>query len=91
MYSGDIREPTWGNASTLAWNARDVGSIPALSTIFPIFITPTTYIYVHMIYIYIYIYTCVYVCTFVGTIVGNFLCNSFMGNIEGNSSLSNTW
>ena len=29
--------------STVAWNARDVGSIPALGTIFPIFITPTTY------------------------------------------------
>ena len=28
--------------SILAWNARDVGSIPALSKIFPIFITPTT-------------------------------------------------
>ena len=28
--------------STLAWNARDVGLIPALGTMFPIFITPTT-------------------------------------------------
>ena len=28
--------------STLAWNVRDVGSIPTLSMIFPIFITPTT-------------------------------------------------
>ena len=28
--------------STLAWNARDVGSIPAIDIIFPIFITPTT-------------------------------------------------
>ena len=28
--------------STLAWNARDVGSIPGLGTVFPIFITPTT-------------------------------------------------
>ena len=28
--------------STLARNARDVGSIPALGTIFPIFITPMT-------------------------------------------------
>ena len=27
---------------TLAWNARDVGSIPALGAIFPIFMTPTT-------------------------------------------------
>ena len=26
--------------STLGWNARDVGSIPALGTIFHIFITP---------------------------------------------------
>ena len=25
--------------STLAWNARDVGLVPALGTIFPIFIT----------------------------------------------------
>ena len=39
-YSGDIREPTWCNGSTLAWNARDVSSSPALGTIFPIFITP---------------------------------------------------
>ena len=28
--------------STMAKNARGVGSIPALATIFPIFITPTT-------------------------------------------------
>ena len=28
--------------STLAWNARDAGSIPALGTIYPVFITPTT-------------------------------------------------
>ena len=34
-YSGDIREPT---LSTLAWNVRDVDSIPTLGTIFPIFI-----------------------------------------------------
>ena len=34
---------TSGNiGSTLARNARDVGSIPALGTIFPIFITPMT-------------------------------------------------
>ena len=26
----------------MAWNARDVGSIPALDTIFPSFIAPTT-------------------------------------------------
>ena len=30
--------------STLAQNARDVGSIPALGAIFPIFITPITFI-----------------------------------------------
>ena len=30
--------------STLARNARHVDSIPALGTIFPIFITPTTYV-----------------------------------------------
>ena len=29
-------------ASTPAWNARDVGSIPALGAIFPILITRTT-------------------------------------------------
>ena len=27
---------------TLAWNAKDMGSIPTLGTTFPIFITPTT-------------------------------------------------
>ena len=27
--------------STLAWDARDIGSIPALGAIFHIFITPT--------------------------------------------------
>ena len=52
-YSGDIRESMWCNGSTLARNARDVGSSPTLGTVFPIFVTPTTYIY---IYIYIYIY-----------------------------------
>ena len=31
-----------GFGSTLAWNARDVALIPALGTIIPIFITPTT-------------------------------------------------
>ena len=35
--------------STLAWNARDVGSIPALSTIFLIFITPTLLVAVTII------------------------------------------
>ena len=43
-YNGDIRDPTWGNVSTLARNVRDVGSSPALSTVFPIFITPMTYV-----------------------------------------------
>ena len=33
-YSGDIREPTWCNGSTLAHNARDVGSIPDLGILF---------------------------------------------------------
>ena len=37
--SGDIRDATWCNGITLVQNARDVGSIPALSTIFPIFMT----------------------------------------------------
>ena len=38
----DIREPTWCDGSMLAQNARDVGSTPALDTIFPIFVLPTT-------------------------------------------------
>ena len=38
-YSDDIRKSTWCNGSTLAQNARDVGSISALGTIFPIFNT----------------------------------------------------
>ena len=41
-YSGDIRESILSNGSTLAWNARDVGSSLALGTIFPIFSTPMT-------------------------------------------------
>ena len=41
-YSGDIMEPIWCNCSTLAQNAIDVGSIPTLATLFPIFITPTS-------------------------------------------------
>ena len=56
--SGDIREPMWCNGSTQAQNARDVCSILALGTIFPIFITPTTYIYM-CIYVDIYIHSCV--------------------------------
>ena len=35
--------------NTLAWNTRVVGSISALGTIFPIFITPTILIAVTMI------------------------------------------
>ena len=48
--------------SPLTWNARDVGSIPALGAIFSIFITPTTYINIYTIHIlhivdlYSYIY-----------------------------------
>ena len=38
MYNGDIRELMWCNGSTLAQNARDVGSIHILSTISLIFI-----------------------------------------------------
>ena len=38
-YTGEIREPMWWNGSTLAWNARNVGSSSALGTIFPIFVT----------------------------------------------------
>ena len=42
MYNGDVSEPTWCNGSILARNPRNVGSHPALGTIFPIFVTPTT-------------------------------------------------
>ena len=31
----------WCNGISLAWNARDVGSSPALGIIFPIFIAPS--------------------------------------------------
>ena len=41
-YSGNIREPTWCSGSTLAQNARDVGSSPTLGTVFHIFVTSTT-------------------------------------------------
>ena len=41
IYSGDIRERTWWNGSTLAPNASDMGLSPTLGTVFPIFITPT--------------------------------------------------
>ena len=41
-------KPTWCNGSTLAWNARDVHSSPALVTVFPIFITPTMLVAVTM-------------------------------------------
>ena len=36
----DVREPTWCIGSTLTWNATDVGSSPALGTIFLVFIKP---------------------------------------------------
>ena len=35
--------------STLAWNARDVGSTPTLGTIYPILITPVTLVTLNMI------------------------------------------
>ena len=38
---GVDRVLTSGLVSTLAWNAKDRGSIPALGTIFPVVITPT--------------------------------------------------
>ena len=38
-----LGKPTWCNGSTLARNARDVGTSPALGTVFPIFSTPTTH------------------------------------------------
>ena len=47
-HCGDIKEPTYCNGSTLAWNARDVGSVPALGTIFPIFITPAAELWISM-------------------------------------------
>ena len=43
-YSDDIREPMWCNGNALARNARDVGLSPAIGTVFPILITPTTYV-----------------------------------------------
>ena len=70
-HSNEIRKPMWYNGSTLIRNARDVGSDPALGTIFPIVITTMTLVAVIMIlyklgavwlvnlpciYIYIYIY-----------------------------------
>ena len=36
--------------STLAWNAKDVGLIPALGTIFPIVIRPMTLVAMTMIF-----------------------------------------
>ena len=45
----DIREPTWCNGNTLAQNAKDVGSSPALGTEFPIFVTPMTLVAVTII------------------------------------------
>ena len=38
----------WCNDSTLARNASDLGPNCALGTIFPIVITPTTYVFVHI-------------------------------------------
>ena len=52
MGIGDIRtlgKPMWCNGGVLTQNARDVGSIPALDTIFPISITPTTLVAVTMV------------------------------------------
>ena len=39
-------KPTWCNGSTLSWNARDVGSSPAVGTVFPIFITPMAFTHI---------------------------------------------
>ena len=39
----------WYNSSKLAQNARDVGSIPALATIFPVLVTPTTLVALNII------------------------------------------
>ena len=50
-YSGDITEPMWCNGSTLGWNVRDAGSIPALGTMFPIFITPMRLFAMIMIFV----------------------------------------
>ena len=39
----------WCNWSTLAWNAKDMGSSPALGTVFPIFIKPMILVAMTMI------------------------------------------
>ena len=41
-------KPMWCNGSTMARDARDVGSSPARGTIFPIFVIPTTLVAVTM-------------------------------------------
>ena len=41
-YSDDSKEPMWCNGSILAQNDSDVGSSPALGTVFPIFSTHMT-------------------------------------------------
>ena len=50
-YSSDTKEASWCNGSTLALaqNAGDVDLIPALSTVLPIIVTPTTQVAVIMI------------------------------------------
>ena len=47
--------------STLAWNARNVRSIPALGTIFLVFITPMTLVAVTITLIIVVVYRCVYI------------------------------
>ena len=46
------RKPTWCNGSKLVRNARNVNSILTLGTIFPIYLTPMTYIYIYIYIIY---------------------------------------
>ena len=50
MYLGVTSgKPMWCNCSILAQYARDMGSIPALGTIFPIVNTPTPYMCVYYV------------------------------------------
>ena len=73
-YSVDSREPTWCNGSTLAQNIRDVGSIPALGTLFPVFITPITLVAMARILYKLYAVwllnlPCVYICKVIACIM----------------------
>ena len=68
--------------STLAHNAKDLGSIPILCTTLPIFITTPTllyilcrlYIYIYIFVLAIYIYLCLYVFTCIGIYFNALAC-----------------